>query len=311
MRGAFFLILTGLLLGTTGIWTKLIGANVSPFLLTIFRTMLAAILIFVMVVLARNMKTMETLKIRKKDMLIFLITGFFGVAIGMGFYVKSFSFVPVANSVTLVFVYPVMTAILSWIFLKERITRLELAALVLVIMGVWSIYGSEINIASDAFGNALAIIAGLGYSVFIVSMRYFEEKGYKYWSVTFWPLMLGGVILALFLPFEPFAFSPSGFAPLYIAGIVLVTFFGYIFYAEGLKTIRAHDAVIITALTEPLAAMALAFVILGESIPQYVLVGAALIIAANVLVGIEFKKKHRKRHEAESKGGRPGFGWVW
>jgi drug/metabolite transporter (DMT)-like permease len=309
MRGTFYLLLTGLFVSTIGIWTKLIGSGISPFLLTMFRTLTAAVLIFIMVALSRNMKTIETLMIRKREVLPFLAAGLFGVAIGMGFYIKSFSYVPVANSVMLVFIYPVVTALLSWLILKEKITRLELAALALVVLGVWSIYGSEINIASDAFGNMLAITAGFGYSVFIVSMRYFETKGYKYWNVTFWPLALGGVILALFLPFESFAFSPSGFVPLYIAGIVLVTFFGYIFYAEGLKTVRVHDAVIITALTEPLAAMVLAFLVLGESIPDYVLAGAALIIAANVMIGMEFRKKRMKKHKV--RGGRPGFGWVW
>jgi drug/metabolite transporter (DMT)-like permease len=311
MRGTFYLLLTGLLISTIGIWTKLIGSNVSPFLLTMFRTLTAAVLIFVMVALSRNMKTIETLMIRRREVLPFLAAGFFGVSIGMGFYIKSFSYVPVANSVMLVFIYPAVTAVLSWFILKEKISRLEVVALALVVLGVWSIYGSEINVASDAFGNMLAITAGFGYSVFIVSMRYFEKKGYKYWNVTFWPLMIGGVILTLFLPFEPFSFSPSGYTPICILGLVLVTFFGYLFYAKGLKTIRAHDAVIISALTEPLAAMALAFVVLGESIPDYVLAGAAMIIAANVLVGIEFRKKSKEKHRSKAKDGETGFGWVW
>lgn len=309
MRGTFYLLLTGLFISTIGIWVKLIGTDVSPFLLTMFRTLTAAVMIFIMVALSRNMKTIETLMIRKREALPFLAAGFFGVAIGMGFYIKSFSYVPVANSVMLVFIYPVVTAIISWIILKERITRLEMVALALVVLGVWSIYGSEMNIASDAFGDMLAIIAGFGYSVFIVSMRYFETKGYKYWNVTFWPLMMGGVILTLFLPFEPFAFSPTGLVPFYIAGLAFVTFLGYIFYAKGLKTIRAHDAVIITALTEPLAAMILAFFVLGESIPDYVLIGAALIITANIIIGMEFRKKRIEKHR--ERGGKPGFGWVW
>jgi drug/metabolite transporter (DMT)-like permease len=121
--------------------------------------------------------------------------------------------------------------------------------------------------------------------------------------------MMGGVILTLFLPFEPFAFSPTGLVPFYIAGLAFVTFLGYIFYAKGLKTIRAHDAVIITALTEPLAAMILAFFVLGESIPDYVLIGAALIITANIIIGMEFRKKMIEKHR--ERGGKPGFGWVW
>lgn len=309
MRGTFYLILTGFFLGTTGIWAKLAGASVSPFLLTMFRTIISALLILLLIVFSKSIKTVENLAVRKKDIPLFLAAGFFGVTIGFGLYIKSFSFVPVANAVALVYVYPVVTALLSFAFLREKITRWDIAAVFLILLGVWSIYGSEISFASNAFGNLLALAAGIGYSVFIVFMRYFESKGMPYWKVTFWPLLIGGLMLTLFLPFEQFAFSPDGLVPLLILGIALSSFFGYIFYAGGLKTVRAHDAVIITALTEPLSAMAIAFVLLGEALPQHVLLGAALIILANVLVGVEFRKK--RIHKMKAKSGQPGFGWVW
>jgi drug/metabolite transporter (DMT)-like permease len=97
--------------------------------------------------------------------------------------------------------------------------------------------------------------------------------------------------------------------PLYVLGLAMVTFLGYICYAEGLKTVRALDAVIITALTEPLSAMVLAFLILGEAIPQSVLAGGALIIAANILVSREHRKKRIRR--CKEKKPQECFGWTW
>ncbi|NIP40930.1 MAG: EamA family transporter [Candidatus Aenigmarchaeota archaeon] len=291
MRGNFYLILTGFFLGTVGIWVKLIGSNVSPFLLTIFRVLIAGAMIFLFILFAKDLKTLETLGIRKKNLLLFLLAGFFGVTIGFGFYMKSFSYVPVANAVLLVYIYPLVTTFLSWAFLKERIRKWEGIALLLVLAGIWLIYGSELSLETNTFGNLLALSAGFGYSVFIVFMRFFERKGMPYWKVTFWPLVIGGLALMLFLPFETFAFSPSGFVPYYILGIAFVSFLGYIFYAKGLKTIRAHNAVIITTLVEPLTAIFLAFLILGETLPQYVMIGGILIILANFLVGREHRKK--------------------
>jgi len=309
MRGTFYLVLTGFFLSTVGIWVKLIGPDVSPFLLTICRVIFAAVMILLLVVFSRSIKTRETLGIKKKDLLIFLAAGFFGVTIGFGLYMKAFSFVPVANAVALVYVYPIATAFLSWVFLREKITQWEVVALFLILIGVWSIYAPEINLASNAFGNLLAVAAGIGYSVFIVFMRYFEAKGMPYWKVTFWPLLIGGLILFLFLPLEPLAFSPSGLVPLFILGIALSSFFGYILYAKGLKTVRAHDAVIIASMTEPLSAIALAFLLLGEALPQHVLLGAALIIVANVLAGFEHRKK--RLHKIKAKKDQSDFGWVW
>lgn len=307
MKGMFYLILTGFFLGTVGIWVKLIGANISPFLLTIFRVLLAGAMIFLLILFAKDLKTLETLGIRKRNLLLFLVAGFFGVTIGFGLFVKSFSYIPVANAAILVYIYPLVTAFLSWIFLKERITKWEIISLVLVLIGVWSIYGSELSLEANTFGNLLAISAGLGYSVFIIFMRYFERKGLPYWKVTFWPLVIGGLILLLFLPLEPFAFLPSGLVPIYILGIAFVSFLGYIFYAKGLKTIRAHNAVIVVTLTEPLTAIILAFLILGESLPQYVMAGGFLIILANLLIGKEVRKKRIERIKKQE----TGFGWVW
>jgi drug/metabolite transporter (DMT)-like permease len=305
MKGTFYLILTGFLLGTIGIWVKLIGTNVSPFLLTIFRALLAGLMIFLFIVFARELKTLETLRIKKKNLLLFLVAGFFGVTIGFGFFIKSFSYVPVANAVLLVYIYPLVTALLSWLFLRERITRWEVIALILVVIGIWSIYGSEMSIESNLFGNLLALLSGCGYAVFFVFIRYFERKGFPYWKVTFWPLIIGGLILIFFLPSEPLAFSPSGYVPLWIFGTAFCSFLGYVLYAKGLKTEKAHNATITVSLTEPLTAIILAFLILGETLPPYVILGGSLIILANILIGKEHRKKRIERK------GKEGFGWVW
>ena len=291
MKGMTYLILTGIFLGTIGIWVKLIGGAVSPALLTVFRTLISGLLIFLLILFTKELKTLETLGIKKKNLIMFLIAGFFGVTIGFGFYMMSFYYIPVSNAVVLVYIYPLVTTLLSWAFLKERITKWEAIAVILVLLGVWSIYGSELSLTTNAFGNLLAILAGCGYAILFVFIRYFEKKGLPYWKVTFWPLVIGGLILLLFVPFEPVAFVPSGIVPLYILGIAFFSFLGYVFYAKGLKSIKAHNAVITVSLTEPLTAIILAVIILSEPIPQYVLVGGALIILANILVG----KEHRKR----------------
>ena len=135
MKGTLSLILTGFFLGTIGIWVKLIGTSVSPFLLTIFRTIFAAVLIFFLILFTKDLKTIETLEINRRNLVYFFLAGFFGVAIGLGFFVKSFSYVPVANAAVLVYVYPLVTTFLSWVFLHERITKLEILSLVLVQIG--------------------------------------------------------------------------------------------------------------------------------------------------------------------------------
>lgn len=295
MRGNLYLVLTGLFLGTISIWVKLIGADVSPFLLTIFRALLAGAMIFLFILFARETKTLETLGIKKRNFLPFLAAGFFGVTIGFGFFMKSLYLVPVANAVLLVYIYPLVTALLAWIFLKEKITRWEALALVLVVAGVWSIYGSEMSIQTNMVGNILAILSGCGYAILFVFIRYFERKGLPYWKVTFWPLVIGGLMLILLLPSEPLIFSFADYTPLWIFGLAFFSFLGYVLYAKGLKTEKAHNATITVSLTEPLTAIMLAFLILGETLPGHLILGGSLIIFANILIGKEARKKRKEK----------------
>lgn len=290
MRGVLYLVLCGVFLGTVGIWVKLIGPSVSPLLLTAMRAFLSAALIIGFVAMSRKM-TFGTIMTTGKNFLLLSITGLFGVAVGFGFFIKSFHYVPVSNAVVLVYIYPVMTTVMSYFILKERVTRMEIIALLAVVAGVWSIYLPEAGMHSNATGNALALVAGAGYSVFFVAMRHFERKGMPYWETVFWPLVTGGIILTFLLPSEPLAFEMSGPVPLCILGLGFFSFLGYLFYAHGLEAIQAHKGVIIVSLTEPLTAIVLAAIILGEGIPQHVMMGGALIIAANLIVGKEMGRK--------------------
>ncbi len=284
MKGAFYLVLTGFLLGTAGIWVKLIGENISPFLLTFFRTILAALLVLVFAVSTGNADIRGMFRMKRREAVYFLAAGFFGVTIGFGFFVKSFSYIPVASAVFLVYVYPVATALLSMVLLKEKMGKRDVLSLVMVIAGVWLIYGSEGGMGTNVFGNLLALSAGLGYSVLLVFMRFFERRGMPYWKVVFWPMVTGGMILLAFTPFETFAFSVEGYVPPYLLALALVSFAGYVLYAKALGYVKAHIAVIVVALTEPLTAAVLAFMILGEVLPRYVLAGGLLIILANILL---------------------------
>jgi len=288
MKGTFYLILAGIFIATTAIWVKLIGSAVSPFMLTIIRVFIAALLSFLLIFFIKNLKILWT---EKRYLPHLLLSGFFGVTLGFGLFIAALQYIPVANVVLLVGVSPVATAFLAYFFLKENITRWELIGLALVVLGIAAIYGPELNLQANTLGNILALLAGICYSVFIVSMRFFEQKKIPFYAVTFWPMLIGGLFLFLFLPFEPVAISFSGFIPLLIFMLAFSTFLGYTFYAEGLKTIRAHNAPIIILLAEPIVGIVLAWLILGEIPPGYIYFGGSLIILANLLVEKEVRKK--------------------
>jgi drug/metabolite transporter (DMT)-like permease len=294
MKGLNYLILTGICLGTTGVFVKLIGPDVSPFLLASIRILAAAALILAF--LASERRT-RLLQLKEGDLHIFLLAGLFGVVFGFGFYIKALTMIPVTQAVFLVFIYPVITAILARVFLDERLGKYTILALVLSFTGIFFIYGQGANVLASVEGSLYALTAGLGYAVFIVTMRYMEKKGQSFWDVVFWPLLLGGLMLLPLNLTDRLVFLPYQDTVLWLAGIIFIsTFLAYIFYAEGLKSVQAKHATIIETLVEPAATVFLAWLILGEVIPQYIFLGGFLIIVANLLVRLDLdEESHRKR----------------
>ena len=294
-----YLILSGILLGTIGTFVKLIGPNVSPYLLASIRILAAAGLIYIFLASERRTKL---LALRKGDMKIFLVAALFGVVFGFGFYIKAFTLIPVANAVFLMYIYPVATTILAAMFLDERISKHTAAALMLALGGIFLIYGQGTNLFASAEGSFYALMSGIGYSVFIVSMRHMENKGHSYWDVVFWPMLLGGIMLLPMNLMSPVVFLPFTNVVLLIAGMVFIsTLLGFLFYARGLKTVMAKHATIIETLAEPASAVFFAWLILGEVVPQYIFLGGFLIIAANVLVRFDMRQEHLDSAEKHRK----------
>ena len=199
------------------------------------------------------------------------------------------------------YIYPVSTAILAKLFLDERISRYTTVALFLSVTGVYFIFGAGSGIAMNE-GSMYALISGLGFSVFIVSMRHMENQGRSYWDVVFWPLLLGGLMLIPLNLTAPIVIIPGQGTMLLIAGMVVIsTFMGFLFYARGLRTVQAKHATVIETLAEPLAAVFFAWLILGETVPAYIFIGGVLIILANLFVRYDLSKEHRESTERHKK----------
>ncbi|MBN2042987.1 MAG: DMT family transporter [Candidatus Aenigmarchaeota archaeon] len=297
MRGITYLLLGGFFAGTLGVWIKLLGPDVSPFLLSVLRMFSVALLTLFLIFFMRKVRTLD---LTKRELILFTVSGFFGVTLSVFFYVNAMVLAPVSNVVLILYFYPVFASILSWIFLKEKTKRIEIIAIIIAITGIWIIYGFEFS-GGCMLGNMLALLTGLFYASFMVTTRYFENRGEEYWKVVFWMFLIGGLIGLLWLPFEKTVFIASGPMPFFLAGVMVCTFLMYLFYSMGLKTVRAHNAPIILLLTEPTTAIVLAWIVLSEVVTFHVLIGGALLITASLLVEKEVrKKKIRRRKEAEA-----------
>jgi len=203
--------------------------------------------------------------------------------------------VPVAVVVLLLYVQPLWTTIISFFFLKEKVTRWHVVACFVVILGVvFLVNPSDLFVSSSFFGLFLALLAGVFLSLWVVMGSIASKRKINPLSIKFFVDLFGLVLLFLIFPVLKMIFSDPqvvGFSlewPLWIWGALLMfnlfaITLGHILYYKGVKLVPTASAGILLLL-EPIVATLLAAVFLAQPITINILFGGIFIILGNALV---------------------------
>ena len=177
---------------------------------------------------------------------------------------------------------PVITALLSRVFLGERLGRAALLAMGGAVVGTGLLIGGVPQAGDTATllsGAALALGAGLSYSVVTMTGRAVAARYHPLQPIAL-AFSLGALLLAplalsngLYL-----AYPPAGWGILLYLGLVPTTA-AYILYLRGLSTTSATVSTTL-ALLEPLGSTILAVLFLGEHLAPLGIVGAAILLAS-------------------------------
>jgi drug/metabolite transporter (DMT)-like permease len=203
--------------------------------------------------------------------------------------------VPVAMVALLLYTQPVWTLIIAKLFLKEDITKLQLIAAAIVIVGIVVMvnpFGADFS--SNLPGIISALIAGVMLSLWLVLGSYISKKGNNIVNTYIMQLGLSILILLLLLPvLSHFIKHPNlvslsfSWSPLMWLVIVAYGLVGgllaNLLYFEGAKKVPTIDAGIIMLL-EPVSAAILAAIFLRQPITLSIAIGGALILFANYMV---------------------------
>lgn len=214
------------------------------------------------------------------------------IIIGPLSLINSFSFfyayknTSVANAVLTHYTAPIIVAFLAPILLKEKITPRILVAVALATSGLWIMLNMSaaqflgLIIAGDRnTGGILAgLLSGLTYAVIIILFRIFSQN-YHPIVLTFSQNM---VIPLILLPFVDITIDTAralwAFA---IMGIVHSTI-APLLYFRGMRDVTANRAAILGYL-EPVCAIILGVIFLGEAVNYKTLMGGALILFSGYL----------------------------
>jgi len=207
------------------------------------------------------------------------IPGFLGgFVLSFGFcgYVFAMYNTTVANANFIIQTQTIFLAIFGYFFLKEKISNITLASIILAISGILLMVGSSLS-PGQMTGNIAAFLMPISFAVLILVVR-------KYPNVDMVPAQFIAGIFALLIGFlmsEKILISGHDIFLGFLAGFIQLGF-GFILITIGAQ--RTPSAMVgIIMLTEAVLGPIWAWLFVNEQPPFIVLIGGSIVIFAVLL----------------------------
>ena len=213
-----------------------------------------------------------------------LLLGIVGVGTHNALTYLGLNYTTAINGVILNSFIPVMIIALSWIFLRQRLSRLQMIGVGVSLGGVLAILsgGNPETLASLTLnrGDLLIILAMLLWSVYTIGLRW-RPPGLHMLTFLFVIACIGdAAVLPLYLG-EMALGARMTFSWLNLAALLFVAAFSsvlaYIFWNRGVEQVGANVAGLFVHLM-PVFGTILAWLLLGERLLPFHVVGIALIL---------------------------------
>ena len=276
--GTIQIITAAICWGTLGIFsTYLNQLGFSGWQITILRVVTAALLILVML----PKLWPKLLKLSLKQWGGLAIQSLIGVLSMSICYFFAVIYVGAGAAVALLYTAPVFSLLFSAVFLNESITRQSALLALVAVFGVGlTMLGDE---AKLNWGVALGLLAGVCYSLYGVLGKRAMHYAHPAPLVFFTSIIISASVLLL-LPETYKTYTKLLSLPLlswgYALGLSLIgTVVPFALYMKALEKLPASRASVFT-IFEPLTAIALAILLLNQSLSAIQYLGVLLILLA-------------------------------
>lgn len=246
----------------------------------------------------------KNFRLKKTNIFLLLIYGLVTALTIVGQFASLYFGIPVVIVVLLLYIQPLWTTLISYFFLKEKITFREIVACIIVILGVVILINPfKASGNYNLIGILVAAIGGLSLSAWIVIGSILSKRGNHPISSQFFGVTFTVILLAALFPFLKYFHLPNTltsfslhFSPVIWLWLILFSIFAVtvnqLFYLWGVKKVKAVDAGIIMLL-EPVVGAILAAIFLFQPLNLYIIVGGVLILFANYLVIANNKQEYK------------------
>lgn len=263
--------------GTIGIFRKYIPLDSS--LIALVRGGVGTL--FLLLVVALSRKKLNRAAIRKNLPLLMLS----GAAIGVNWILlfESYRYTTVATATLCYYMAPIFVMLLSPLILRQQLTRRKALCVAVALIGMVLVSG----VLESSGGGFTGILLGLGAAAFYASVILMNQfiRDIPAYDKTILQLGSATVVLLpyvlLTVNFSAQAVTPMAVVMLLVVG-VLHTGVAYWLYFGSMKDLSAQTIALLSYL-DPVVAILLSALLLGEPMTLLTGVGAVLVLGATAV----------------------------
>lgn len=307
-KGVLYIAVTTIIFSTMEIALKMSAGQFAPIQIVMLRFFFGGLLLLPVVLVSLKRRQV---RLRVKDLVPFLWLGFLCIVVSMTFYQLAVERTPASVVAVLFSGNPVVISMLAFFVLRERITKYNIIALALDIIGILIIV-NPFHTTLDLAGVLFTLLTIVTFSLYsVLGKKYSQAVGSL--TVSGLSILVGALELLVILALghlapvaqlfrgvglSLFAETPlfSGIAdcnlPVFLWLCVANSAGGYYFYMKAMEATSTHEAAL-TFFFKPVLASLLAMWLLQETITPNMVVAIFFFLTGALFDIIPGLRRHR------------------
>ena len=249
---------------------------------------------YLIILFFQNRKQSEVPKLTRNQWLWMLFIGLVGYYLASFFDFWGLSYITASVERLILFIYPTIVVILSAIFLKKTIHKIQYLALFITYMGVAFAFVPDLRMGLQKdliIGSSLIFLSAVTYAIYLIGSG---EMIPKVGALRF---TCYAMLISTFMIIIHYSISVRGNlfgyqSAVYWLSIIMAIFTTVIpsfMISEGIKRIGSGNASIIASIG-PIATIIMANIFLGEIISSWQTVGTLIVLGGVLMISWKGKR---------------------
>ncbi|MGI6684956.1 MAG: DMT family transporter [Bacillota bacterium] len=279
MTGRLKIITAMMVFGSVGIFVKYIDLSSSQ--IAFLRGLIGSVfLILASISIRQKLSNKATLK---RNMKLLILSG---AAIGVNwiFLFQAYKYTTVSNATLSYYFAPIFVIILAPFVLKEKLTMVKVSCIITAMIGLFLVLNTKDTSVTGSYKHLVGILYGLSAAIFYAGAILMNKliKNISGLETTIIQLMVTALVL------YPYVFikEPIDFAGIDSNSLILIFILGilhtgvaYFLYFTSLQELNGQTIAVFSYI-DPISAVLMASLFLGESMGSYQVIGGILILGS-------------------------------